>query len=133
MSKAEGLERDEHEIGHGNTGLDQIDLGGAGVDEHKVPTLAQKQLDRLGRRADFDQLGVVGLAAPRPPAGQAFLRIEIQQGDALGSLGGSSRGRSSAQRRLSGTTLGAGQRNDAHSRRLLGSHSGTSLALLWQI
>ena len=79
-------DRDQHEIGHGNTGFDQIDLGGAGVDEGPLPTLAEQQLDRLGRRVDFDQLGVLGLAAPRPPAGEALLRIEIQQGDALGFL-----------------------------------------------
>ena len=114
-------DRDEHEIGDGNAGLDQLDLGGRRVDEHPFPAFADEQLDGLGGCVDLEQLGVLGAPAAGPPAGQAFLRIEIEQRDALALLG-STHGKRAGNCRLAGSALGGGQRDHAQSLRLLGSH-----------
>src|SRR5262245_45939767 len=69
-------DRDEHEVCHGNPWLDELDLGRCRVDEHPFPTLADQELDCFGRCIYLEQPGVLGAPAARPPARQAFLRIE---------------------------------------------------------
>ena len=45
-------------------------------------------IDSLNGSADFKQLRILGPPAPRPPAGEALLGVEVQQRHALALLGG---------------------------------------------
>src|SRR5215831_6320513 len=71
---------DQHKVTYSNPGLDQVDPGGAGVDENPIPTLADQQLDALDSSVNLEQFRVLRLAAAGPPAGEALLRIEIEEG-----------------------------------------------------
>src|SRR6516162_1652945 len=73
---------DQHKVCHRNSWLDQLDPGRPGVDKHPLPALTDEKLNGLGRGVDLEQLWVLHLASPRPPAGEALLRIKIQQRDA---------------------------------------------------
>ena len=112
---------DEHEVGDGDPRLDQVNPSRCRVNEHPLPAFADEELDGFGRCIYFEQLGVLGAPAACPPAGQAFLRVEIEQSDALALFCGSY-GKGTGKRGLAGSTFYGGQRNDAQSLRLLESH-----------
>ena len=59
----------------------------------------------FGRCIYLEQLGVLGAPAAGPPAGQAFLRVEIEQSDALALFCGSY-GKGTGKRGLAGPALG---------------------------
>src|SRR5262249_44504759 len=77
--------------------------------------------DRFDSGVDLGQLRVLRLAASRPPAGEALLRIEAKQGYPTALLC-CAHGKRTADRGLANSAFGVGKRDDAQSRRLLGSH-----------
>ena len=121
MSKADGLVGISTRSATAMPGSISSSLAGpVSTNTHSHPSLMSSSIG-LGGSVDLEQLGVLGPPAAGPPAGQAFLRVEIEQRHALALLG-RAHGKRAANRRLAGPALGGGQRDDAQSRRLLGSH-----------
>jgi hypothetical protein len=100
---------------------DQVELGWSRVYEGPVPFFCQQQLYGLGRGVQLEELWVLGLASPRPPGGETFLRVEVDQGNLFAILCGT-HGKCAAHRRLADTALGTSQRHDAHAPLLVLRH-----------
>src|SRR5262245_6532850 len=112
---------DQHQVTYSDAALDEVDPGRTRVDENPIPALADQQLDCLDGGIDLEQFRVLRLATACPPAGEALLRIEIEQGHPPALLG-RAHGKRTADRGLAYATFGVGKCDDAQSRRLLGSH-----------
>src|SRR5215471_20445683 len=112
---------DQHQVTYSHAALDQVDPGRTRVNENPIPALADQQLDCLDGGIDLEQFRVLRLATTGPPAGEALLRIEIEQGHSPTLLRGA-HGKRTADRGLAHSAFGVGKRDDAQSRRLLGSH-----------
>src|SRR5215831_6641919 len=97
--------RDQHKVTYSHAALDQVDPGRPRVDENPIPALADQQLDCLDGGIDLEQFRVLRLATTGPPAGEALLRIEIEEGHSP-ALARRAYGKCTADRGLADATFG---------------------------